>query len=50
MATMKAVRLHEFGGPKVLVSEDAPRPEAGPGEVLIRVRAASVNPADWKIR
>ena len=50
MATMKAVRLHEFGGPDVLQYEDAPRPEPGPGEVLIRVRASSVNPADWKIR
>ena len=50
MATMKAVRLHEFGGPDVLRYEDAPRPEAGPGEVLIRVRASSVNPLDWKIR
>ncbi len=50
MATMKAVRLHEFGGPDVLKYEDAPRPEPGPGEVLIRVRASSVNPADWKIR
>ena len=50
MATMKAVRLHEFGGPDVLRYEDAPRPEAGPGEVLIRVRAVGVNPVDWKIR
>ena len=50
MATMKAVRLHEFGCPDVLRYEDAPRPEPGPGEVLIRVRASSVNPADWKIR
>ncbi len=50
MATMKAVRLHEFGGPDVLRYEDAPRPEIGPGDVLIRVRASSVNPLDWKIR
>lgn len=50
MATMKAVRLHEFGGPDVLRYEDAPRPEPGPGEVLIRVRASSVNPLNWKIR
>lgn len=50
MTTMKAVRLHQFGGPEGLIYEDAPKPEAGPGEVLIRVRAASVNPIDWKIR
>ncbi len=35
---MKAVRLHAFGGPEVLVYEDAPRPEVKPGEVLVRVR------------
>jgi NADPH:quinone reductase-like Zn-dependent oxidoreductase len=50
MATMKAVRIHEYGGPEVLKFEDAPKPQAGPGEVLIRVHAASVNPVDWKIR
>ena len=50
MATMKAVRIHEYGGPEVLRYEDAPRPEPGPGEVLIRVYAASVNPVDWKVR
>ncbi len=50
MATMKAVRMHEFGGPDVLKYEDAPRPVPMPGEVLIRVRAAGVNPLDWKIR
>jgi len=50
MATMKAVRIHEYGGPEVLKYEDAPRPEPGPGEVLIRVHAAGVNPVDWKVR
>ena len=50
MATMKAVRIHEYGGPEVLRYEDAPRPEAASGEVLIRVHASSVNPVDWKIR
>jgi len=50
MATMKAVRIHDYGGPEVLRYEDAPRPEAGPGEVLIRVHAAGVNPVDWKVR
>src|ERR1700746_2973257 len=48
--TMKAVRIHNYGGPEVLNYEDAPRPEPGEGEVLIRVHAASVNPIDWKVR
>lgn len=50
MATMKAVRIHSYGGPEVLVYEDAPRPTPGEGEVLIRVHAAGVNPLDWKVR
>jgi len=50
MATMKAVRIHEYGGPEVLRYEEAPRPQAGSGEVLIRVHAAGVNPVDWKVR
>lgn len=50
MATMKAVRVHEYGGPEVLKYEDAPKPQPGPGEVLIRVHATSVNPVDWKVR
>jgi NADPH:quinone reductase-like Zn-dependent oxidoreductase len=50
MATMKAVRMHEYGGPEVLKYEDAPRPEPAPGEVLIRVHAAGVNPVDVGIR
>ena len=49
MATMKAVRIHTQGGPETLVYEDAPRPTPLTNEVLIRVRAASVNPVDWKI-
>ena len=47
---MKAIRIHEFGGPEVLRVEDLAAPEPGPGEVLIRVRASSVNPVDYKIR
>lgn len=50
MATMKAVRIHRYGGPEVLVYEEAPRPQAGANEVLIRVHAAAVNPVDWKVR
>ena len=47
---MQAARVHDYGGPEVLVVEQAPRPEPKAGEVLIRVKAAGVNPADWKIR
>ncbi|MBC7804984.1 MAG: NADP-dependent oxidoreductase [Akkermansiaceae bacterium] len=48
--TMKAVRIHEYGGPEVLRYEDAPKPVAGPGQLLIRVAVAGVNPVDWKLR
>lgn len=48
--TMKAVRIHRYGGPRVLIYEDAPRPQAGEDELLIRVHAAGVNPADWQVR
>lgn len=47
---MKAVRIHEYGGPEVLRYEDAPRPSMGEGDVLVRVHAAGINPVDWKIR
>src|SRR5438105_1003728 len=50
MANMKAIRIHNYGGPEVLQFEDAPRPTPGSGELLIRVHAASVNPIDWKVR
>ncbi|MEV5770156.1 NADP-dependent oxidoreductase [Streptomyces antimycoticus] len=48
--TMKAIRLHEFGGPQVLRHEEAPVPEPGPGEVLVRVHAVGINPPDWYAR
>jgi len=47
---MKAVRIHQYGGPEVLSLDDAAQPEPGAGQVLVRIRAAGVNPADWKIR
>jgi NADPH:quinone reductase-like Zn-dependent oxidoreductase len=47
---MKAVRFHEIGGPEVLRYEDADRPVAGPGQVLVRVAGSAFNPADAGIR
>jgi NADPH:quinone reductase-like Zn-dependent oxidoreductase len=47
---VKAVRIHEDGGPDVLVLEDAPDPSPGPGEVLIRLRASALNHLDVWIR
>src|SRR5215217_5447319 len=47
---MRAVLIHEIGGPDVLQYEEAERPEPREREVLIRVRAVSVNPVDWKYR
>ena len=46
---MQAVRLHDYGGPEQLVLEETARPQPAAGQVLIRIRAAGVNPADWKI-
>lgn len=46
---MKAVRIHEFGGPEVLSIDEIPVPQPAPDEVLIKVHATSVNPVDWKI-
>jgi len=50
MENMKAIRIHNYGGPEVLRFEDAPRPTPASGELLIAVHAASVNAIDWKIR
>lgn len=47
---MKAVRIHAYGDAEVLIYEDAPLPKIGDRDLLIRVRAAAVNPVDWKIR
>src|SRR6516164_9112037 len=47
---MKAIVVHEYGGPEVLKFEEYPDPVPDPGEVLVRVAAASVNPIDYKRR
>jgi NADPH:quinone reductase-like Zn-dependent oxidoreductase len=47
---MKAVVLHEYGGPDKLLYEDVPDPVAADGQLLVRVAASSVNPIDFKIR
>src|SRR4029450_3038005 len=49
-STMRIVRQTTLGGPEVLEVVDAERPEPIPTEVLVRVRAAGVNPVDWKTR
>ena len=46
---MRALQFSEYGSPEVLTWADAPVPHAGPGEIRIAVRAASVNPVDWKM-
>jgi NADPH:quinone reductase-like Zn-dependent oxidoreductase len=47
---MKAIRIHQYGGPEVLAQVEMQRPNPGANEVLIKVKAASVNPFDWKVR
>src|SRR5947209_807481 len=47
---MRAVRIHEDGGPEVLVLEEAPDPEPAPSEVLVRLRASALNHLDIWIR
>jgi NADPH:quinone reductase-like Zn-dependent oxidoreductase len=47
---MKAVQYHEFGGPQVMQVEEVAAPGVANGEVLVRVKATSVNPVDWKVR
>ncbi|MEN3262791.1 NADP-dependent oxidoreductase [Sodalis endosymbiont of Spalangia cameroni] len=48
--TMKAVRLHAYGGPDVLRYEEAPLPGLKPGEIRVRVHAVGINPPDWYLR
>jgi NADPH2:quinone reductase len=47
---MKAIVVHEFGGPEVMKFEDRPQPVPGPGQLLVKVHAAGVNPADTYMR
>ena len=47
---MFALQFTEYGGPEVIRLGEAPEPHAGPGQIRILVRAASVNGADWKFR
>ncbi len=48
--TMKAVRVHDYGGPEVLVLEEAPRPQPQADQVLVRLLASAVNPVDAVMR
>jgi NADPH:quinone reductase-like Zn-dependent oxidoreductase len=47
---MKAIQYREFGGPEVLELADLPDPHPGPGQIRVAVRAAAINPVDWKMR
>ena len=47
---MQAVLMEDYGGPEVLRLGPAPEPAAGPGEIVVDIHVASVNPADWKVR
>ena len=46
-STSRAVRLDSFGGPEVLNIREVPAPQAGPGQIRVRVTAAGLNPMDW---
>ena len=47
---MKAIRVHEFGGPEVLKLEEVPTPKPSAGQVLVRIHAAGVNPYETYMR
>ena len=47
---MKAIQYSRFGGPEVLEVVELPDPHPGPGQIRVAVRAAAVNPIDWKMR
>ncbi len=48
--TMRALRLHRFGGPEVMVVDEVPLPQARDDEVVLRIHAAGLNPVDYKVR
>ena len=48
--TMQAIHARDYGEPEVLVLKQTPRPEPNADQVLIRLKAAGVHPADWKYR
>jgi NADPH:quinone reductase-like Zn-dependent oxidoreductase len=50
MTAMRAVRIHEYGGPEMLRIDTVSIPVPARGQILVRVHAASVNPVDWKVR
>ncbi|WP_284944747.1 NADP-dependent oxidoreductase [Acidisoma cladoniae] len=50
MPDNQAYRIHAYGGPEVLHLDDVPIPTAGPGQVLVAVKAVGANPFDWKLR
>jgi NADPH:quinone reductase-like Zn-dependent oxidoreductase len=47
---MKAMRIHKFGGPEVLAADELPTPTPGSDQVWLKVKAASINPVDYKTR
>src|SRR5206468_11669900 len=47
---MKAIRVHQVGGPEVLKLEEVPDPRPGPGQVVVRAHAVGVNPVDTYVR
>src|ERR1700750_1095068 len=47
---MRSILLRDYGGATAAQMADAPVPVAGPGQVLVRVRAAGINALDWKVR
>ena len=47
---MQRIQYHRYGGPEVMRLEEFAPPPPGPGEVGVRVKAAALNPVDWKIR
>src|SRR5438105_4777944 len=49
MSSMRAALARSHGGTEGMTLEDVARPEPGEGQVLVRLHAASVNPADWKL-